>query len=141
MYILDTNHLSVLERGGLNAQRLRQRLASVDPTQIAASIISYEEQMRGWLGYINDRRKTVEQQVDAYKQLRLQLEHYCGFPILDYDLRAAQEFERLKKIHRNRISTMDLKIAAIALINQAILLTQNRSDFENIAGLEIDDWI
>lgn len=52
MYILDTDHLSVLDRGGAEAQRLLQRLASVNPTQVAASIISYEEQMRGWLSYV-----------------------------------------------------------------------------------------
>lgn len=67
MYIFDTDHLSVLERGGVNAQRLRQRLESVSATQVAASIISYEEQMRGWLSYIG-KAKTVEQQVKAYKQ-------------------------------------------------------------------------
>lgn len=51
MYILDTDHLSVLDRGGVEAQRLLQRLAGVNPAQVAASIISYEEQMRGWLSY------------------------------------------------------------------------------------------
>ena len=52
MYILDTDHLSVLDRGGVNAQRLIQKLASVSSAEVAASIISYEEQMRGWLSYI-----------------------------------------------------------------------------------------
>jgi tRNA(fMet)-specific endonuclease VapC len=51
MYIVDTDHLSVIDRGGANGQRLLQRLASIDPTQVATSIISYEEQMRGWLSY------------------------------------------------------------------------------------------
>lgn len=49
MYILDTDHLSVLDRGGINAQRLLQRLASVSSNPVAASIISSEEQMRGCL--------------------------------------------------------------------------------------------
>ncbi len=47
MYILDTDHLSILERGGIKAQHLRQRLTSVDQFLVATSIISYEEQMRG----------------------------------------------------------------------------------------------
>jgi tRNA(fMet)-specific endonuclease VapC len=42
MYILDTDHLSVIDRGGVKAQHLLQRLASIDPTQVATSIISYE---------------------------------------------------------------------------------------------------
>jgi tRNA(fMet)-specific endonuclease VapC len=35
---------------------------------------------------------------------------------------------------------MDLKIAAIALANDATLLTRNLSDFRKIPGLRIEDW-
>jgi tRNA(fMet)-specific endonuclease VapC len=52
MYIFNTDHLSVLDRGGVKAQSLLQKLAGVDPIQVATSIISYEEQMRGWLSYL-----------------------------------------------------------------------------------------
>jgi tRNA(fMet)-specific endonuclease VapC len=138
MYIFDTDHLSVLERGGVNAQRLRQRLESVSATQVAASIISYEEQMRGWLSYIG-KAKTVEQQVKAYKQLNQQLKNYCAIPILEFDERAAQELQNLRKMHR-RIGTMDLKIASVALANKAVLLTRNCADFKQIVGLSIEDW-
>ena len=46
MYIFDTDHISVLDRGGRDAQPLLKRLAGLEPTQIATTIISYEEQMR-----------------------------------------------------------------------------------------------
>ncbi len=138
MYIFDTDHLSVLERGGVKAQRLMQRLANVNSTQVAASIISYEEQMRGWLSYIA-KAKTVEQQVEPYKQLKQQLTNYCTIPILEFDEQAAQEFQRLRKAYP-RLGTMDLKIASIALVNQAVLLTRNSADFGQIAGLSIENW-
>lgn len=138
MYIFDTDHLSVLERGGANAQRLMQRLQNVGSIQVAVSIISYEEQMRGWLSYIN-KVKTVEQQVEAYKQLKQQLTNYCAIPILEFDEQAAQEFQRLRKVYR-RLGTMDLKIASVALVNKAVLLTRNTVDFGQIAGLSIEDW-
>jgi tRNA(fMet)-specific endonuclease VapC len=138
MYIFDTDHLSVLERGGVEAQRLMQRLANVNSTQVAASIISYEEQMRGWLSYIA-KAKTVEQQVEPYKQLKQQLTNYCTIPILEFDEQAAQEFQRLRKAYP-RLGTMDLKIASIALVNKAVLLTRNSADFGQIAGLSIEDW-
>ncbi|MBW4646660.1 MAG: hypothetical protein KME23_27350 [Goleter apudmare HA4340-LM2] len=35
-------------------------------SQVAASIISYEEQMRGWLSYIA-KAQSIEQQVETYK--------------------------------------------------------------------------
>jgi tRNA(fMet)-specific endonuclease VapC len=138
MYILDTDHLSVIDRGGVKAQRLLQRLASIDPTQVATSIISYEEQMRGWLSYAV-KAQTIEKQVEAYKELKRQLTNYCTIPIIDFDEQAAQEFQRLKKLHP-RLGTMDLKIASVVLANQAVLLTRNSSDFGRIIGLLVEDW-
>jgi tRNA(fMet)-specific endonuclease VapC len=131
MYILDTDHLSVLAWGGATAQPLLQRLATVEPTQVAVSIISYEEQMRGWLSHIA-KAQTAEQQVKRYGELRPQLTNYCRMTIVDFDQPAAQEFERLKKLYP-RLEPMDLKIAAVALVNQAVVLTRNRSDFSRIA--------
>lgn len=138
MYIFDTDHLSVLERGGANAQRLRRKLKNISSDRVAATIISYEEQMRGWLNYIS-KAKTFEEQVKAYKQLKQQLLNYCKIPILEFDEQAAQEFQHLRKQYR-RLGVMDLKIASIALANKAVLLTRNSSDFEQIAGLSIEDW-
>jgi tRNA(fMet)-specific endonuclease VapC len=138
MYILDTDHLSVIDRGGANAKSLLQRLASIDPTQVATSIISYEEQMRGWLSYAA-KAQTIEKQVEAYKELKRQLTNYCTIPIIDFDEQAAQEFQRLKKLYP-RLGTMDLKIASVALVNQAVLLTRNSSDFGCIIGLPVEDW-
>jgi tRNA(fMet)-specific endonuclease VapC len=138
MYILDTDHLSVLDRGGLQAQPLLMRLANINPNQVAVTIISYEEQMRGWLSYVA-KSQNVETQVLAYKELKKQLTNYCMIPILEFDPTAAQEFQRLKKAYP-RLGTMDLKIAAIVLVNQAILLTRNIADFGQIGGLNIEDW-
>jgi tRNA(fMet)-specific endonuclease VapC len=36
---------------------------------------------------------------------------------------------------------MDLKIAAIALVNQALLLTANRRHFERVPGLKSENWL
>jgi tRNA(fMet)-specific endonuclease VapC len=46
MYILDTDHLSVLDKGGVEAQRLLLRLANINPSQVAATIISYESKCK-----------------------------------------------------------------------------------------------
>jgi tRNA(fMet)-specific endonuclease VapC len=139
MYILDTDHLSVLDRGGSKVQRLTQRLANVSSNQVVASIISYEEQMRGWLSYIA-KAQTIDQQVEAYKQLKRQLANYCQIPVLEFDQEAAREFQHLRKVYP-RLGTMDLKIASITLVNQAVLLTRNRADFGQITGLSIEDWM
>ncbi|BAZ13757.1 PilT protein domain protein [Calothrix sp. NIES-4071] len=139
MYILDTDHLSILDRGGAEAQGLRLRLANINPNQVAATIISYEEQIRGWLSKIA-KVKTIEEQVECYKKLHRQLTNYCAIPVIEFEQEAAQEFKRLKKLYP-RLGTMDLKIASISLVNKAILLTRNSSDFGQIVDLNIDNWI
>ena len=40
-----------------------------------------------------------------------------------------------------RISTSDLKIASIVLVNNALLLTRNTSDFDHVPGLRIENWL
>jgi tRNA(fMet)-specific endonuclease VapC len=47
MVLLDTDHISLISRGGLEGQNILRRLATLAPGEIAVSIVSYEEQMRG----------------------------------------------------------------------------------------------
>ena len=139
MLVLDTDHLSVLEwESSAATQRLLQRLSRVAPTEAATTIINFEEQMRGWLAYLSHSR-TVVQQVEAYRRLQKQLANYRTTPVLAFDLRAATEFQRLRKQHRT-IGTMDLKIAAIVLVQNATLLSRNLTDFCQIADLKVEDW-
>jgi len=49
MLILDTDHMSLIEWGGQGSAALRERLADVVPEEVATTIVSFEEQMRGWM--------------------------------------------------------------------------------------------
>ncbi len=138
MYLLDTDHVALLDRGGEEGQSIRARLSQVPPEDVAACIISYEEQMRGWLAYIASLR-AVDRQIAGYRRLERMLQFYCATPLLPFDDRAVEQFQRLW-LTRLRIGTMDLKIAAIALANDATLLSRNLSDFSKVAGLRVEDW-
>jgi tRNA(fMet)-specific endonuclease VapC len=139
MYILDTDHLSLLGRANsMEAQPLRFRLAGLKAQERVTTIITVEEQMRGWLAHLA-RSRSLTQQVEAYRQLKEFLDRYLKLTVLEFDEAAAAEFERLKHA-RIRIGTMDLKIAAIALSHSATVLTRNRGDFEQVPGLQIEDW-
>jgi tRNA(fMet)-specific endonuclease VapC len=136
MHILDTDHVTLLERkSGPEAERLRFRLASVGKT---TTIIAFEEQMRGWLGWIAKAR-SLPQQMERYHKLNRMLDNYREISVLEFDKMAAEEFQRLQKT-RIRIGTMDLKIAAIALTSNATLLTRNLIDFRKVPDLKVEDW-
>ena len=64
-------------------------------------------------------------------------------PILPYDEEAAawhaRERARLARSGRNPAAA-DAQIAAIAVVNELILVTANGRDFRRFAGLRIEDW-
>ncbi|MHB8974115.1 MAG: hypothetical protein ACYC3X_27975 [Pirellulaceae bacterium] len=73
MLVLDTDHMSLLEWGGDDSVTLRERLVDVSPNEVVTTIITYEEQMRGWMAYLT-RAKSLGQEVQAYHRLRRHLD-------------------------------------------------------------------
>ena len=130
--------MSLLDRGGPAGEILRTRLRTIPPDDVATTIISYEEQTRGWLARIAQLR-TVDRQLAAYRELKRQLLNYCHIPVTDFDERAADKFGQLRRAGI-RIGTMDLKIAAIALAEGATVLSRNLTDFGKVPGLSVEDW-
>jgi tRNA(fMet)-specific endonuclease VapC len=74
-----------------------------------------------------------------YGKLYQMMRYYCRTQILPFDDAAIAKFQELW-IQRVRIGTMDLKIAAIALANDATLVTRNTVDFSKISNLRLADW-
>jgi tRNA(fMet)-specific endonuclease VapC len=58
---------------------------------------------------------------------------------LPNSLKAIQRANDLRKQFR-RLGSMDLAVAAIALEHNAVLVTRNASDFQQIPGLALEDW-
>jgi tRNA(fMet)-specific endonuclease VapC len=63
--LLDTDHVSLHERGHLP---LRARLASFPPEEVAVSVVTVEEMLRGRLAILA-RRSEGEARVHAYTKL------------------------------------------------------------------------
>lgn len=66
VYILDTDHLSLLHRG---FPGIRDRLNLMSPDQIAITIITAEEQLRGRLAQIS-KASSIEDRVKKYLWLQ-----------------------------------------------------------------------
>lgn len=101
------------------------------------TIISFEEQLRGWLEYV--KRAKAHQLPAAYAKLNELNEDFSTRPVLPFDDRAAQEYERLLR-EKTRVGTMDLRIAAICVANDQTLVTRNVQHFVRIGGLDVQDW-
>jgi tRNA(fMet)-specific endonuclease VapC len=138
VYILDTDHLSLIQRNGQTGKRILAKLLSIPGIQVAVTVVTYEEQVRGRLNVLS-RAKTIDEQVFAYQGLQQLIADYQSIVVAPFSNAAALEHQRLRKAYP-RLGNMDLKIAAIALTNSAILLTRNSSDFQQITELPIEDW-
>ena len=137
--VLDTDHLVILERRTNPAYaRLTQRLRQSDAREICVSIVSFHEQMQGWLALLN-RASSSAQTVLAYRKLEELGRSFFEMNVLPFNDEAQERYAALRK-QRIRIGTMDLRIACIALEHGATVLTANSNDFNRVPGLTIDDW-
>jgi tRNA(fMet)-specific endonuclease VapC len=59
--------------------------------------------------------------------------------ILPYTEAAIARVAQLKALRLN-VRLMDLRIAAVAMENQAVVVTRNRRDFSRVPGLSVEDW-
>ncbi len=138
IYVLDTDHLSLLEWDSADSITLQMRLERIPQERIFTTVVNYEEQMRGWLERAA-RADTRERLLSAYSRLELHIKTFEGIPLLSFDSRAADHFEQLQRA-KVRVGTMDLKIASIALANEATVLTRNLTHFGKVPGLLVEDW-
>jgi tRNA(fMet)-specific endonuclease VapC len=140
VFLFDTNHISVWQRGeGASYERLLSRLSNHSGEHIFVSIVSFHELLNGWIAYMA-KRQSSESLVRAYFEFETILKDFSVMQLLPFDRKAAEVFDELAK-EKLRVGSMDLRIAAIAIANQMTLLTQNTVDFERIPGLQIDDWL
>jgi len=139
MILLDTDHLTVAtdERDPRHGSLRARMLAATD--SMGCTIVSVEELLRGWLAAIH-RRREVHDQLTAYEHLAQLLDVLSRWTIVRFDDRAADEFVALRR-ERVRIGSMDLKIASMALVNDALLLTANSRDFSLVPGLRCENWL
>jgi tRNA(fMet)-specific endonuclease VapC len=139
MIILDTDHLTVLKYASDSRfARLAGRMADSADQDFATTAVTLEEQLRGWLAQIN-RLPDPLKQVSAYSELTGLIEFFSYWTVLPFDDSAARKYAEYRK-QKIRIGTMDLKIASIAVAQNAVLLTANHNDFQDIPGLRIEDW-
>jgi len=81
----------------------------------------------------------IDHQIKACARLKTHLNVYSTFEVLDFNDAAGKVFEKLRKV-KLRVGTADLKIASIALSQDATLISRNLRDFSGIPNLDVFDW-
>lgn len=134
-WVLDTDHVSLFQQ---NYPILTGRINAVNPEEIGVTVITLEEQFYGRLNGIR-RANSPEKLISAYAKLSATWNYFATVNLLDFDLDASNCFAELLRL-KIRIGTQDLRIAAVVMSRNAILVTRNRRDFERVPGLRFEDW-
>jgi tRNA(fMet)-specific endonuclease VapC len=135
-YILDTDHVSLFQR---NHPQIVQKVREIDTSNLFVTIITLEEQFRGRLAVISKANQKPERLAIAYQNLRSTLVYFCNVQLLDFDEAVYNCYQDLRQ-QKLSVGTQDLKIAAIAIANQAIVVTRNQKDFSKVPNLPLKDW-
>ena len=139
MYILDSDHLSILQHErGPEFDNLAKSCAGFPASDFFVTIISFHEQVNGWTKYIA-RARNAHALTRGYTELEGILYSFARAQVLPFSSAAADVYENLRK-RRLRVGAMDLRIASIVVANQMTLLTPNTVDFERVPDLAFEDW-
>lgn len=135
LFVLDMDTLSLYYRGDPTVIR---RVDERPSTDLAISVMTVDEQLTGWYTLTRQARRP-EDIARAYTHLGEAVVRLARWRILPYSEPAVARVAQLKALRLN-VRLMDLRIAAIALENGAVVVTRNRRDFERVPGLSIEDW-
>lgn len=130
-YMLDTNICIYLIRDKNN--NILKHLGNTDINNVFISSITESEL---WFG-VYKSKKIEENKLALIKFL-------SAFKILDFSSEAALQYGKLRvnlEKKGNLIDPMDLLIAAHALAENLILVTNNLKEFSRVRNLKCENWI
>ena len=130
-YLFDTNHASKILEGD------KPLSLKVGAFKNSGSRFSISMSILGELFFAVYASKRREKNL---QQLKLFLEDVI---LLDYDIKAAEEFGKIQSEQKAKgkpIPSVDAQIAAVARIHNVTVLTTDQH-FNLVDGLNIDNWL
>jgi tRNA(fMet)-specific endonuclease VapC len=138
LYILDTDHISLFLG---NYPPVRDRVLQTK-AECSITVISVQEIFNGWVGQLN-RVENEAYKIEIYQRLHLTTQFIQQMSVINYEQAASDRYQQIIKVNpilAKRRLEKDMRIAAIALANDAIIVTRNKRDFEQVPKLTIEDW-
>lgn len=138
MIAFDTNVLTEVMAGNASVV---VRIAAIPADLQAVPVIVIEEIIRGRLNVIRQAEagKAKISLGRAYDFFQETFSKTRRLQILAYSPLAESLYQQWRQ-RGIRVSTHDLRIAAICVAHNATLITRNRRDFEIIPGLAVEFW-
>ena len=138
LWILDTNVINALHGYDPNVVK---KLANVDLSDVATTIITAEELIGGWFNEINKANKSdkLSNLIYSYQGFSATLAYLKEVRVVEFDQKAYEIYLQLRQQVRMK-RTGDMRIAAIALSVDGIVVTRNQKDFSKVPNLKIEDW-
>ena len=136
MFVLDTDSITHDQ----NAHPiLSKRVKSTPREQLFTTSVSVEEQLQGRLAYLNQHRNSPRKSALGHAALVQTILYFSNWNILLYHEDADAMVRRYRK-QGIRIGSQDLRIAAIALLQEFTVVTSNLRDFTQVPKLKVEDW-
>ncbi len=138
MIAFDTDVLTELLLG--NAAFVA-RASAISAHEQTVPIIVIEEILRGRFNVIRQAEagKSKISLERAYELLEETLNYFRQVKVLSYTSQADSLYRQWQQ-QRIRISTHDLRIAAICVAHATRLISRNRRDFQRVPGLTVEFW-
>ncbi len=117
------------------------RVSGIPASLQAVPIIVIEEIMRGRLNIIR-KAEAGKSGISIERAYELFQNTFCDFRrvhYLSYTSRAESLYQKWRK-QRVRISTHDLRIAAICVAHDSVLISRNRRDYKRVPDLQVEFW-
>ncbi len=129
-FLLDTNHWIFLLKGRTPA--LKQKLDTVSPEDVRFCSVVKEELYYG-----------AHKHANRQARLAILQNLFSRHESADFDDAAAAEAGQLRQELEKRgevIGAHDLQIAAVAVVQGWVLVTNNTREFQRIPRLKLEDW-
>ena len=107
MIVLDTDHVTELLKGTAPAAVALSHTIDACDAEVATTIVSIEEIMRGWMAEIR-RQSSLSKQIRAYDRFQSLFSFFAGIRTLPFDDAAGSQFQSLRD-QKLKVGTMGLK--------------------------------
>ena len=131
MYFLDTNTCIYFLNG--QSERIKNKILFTPPIEIKIPAIVKAELLLG--AYKSAKRESNTQKLEAFLQ---------PFEVVAFSDQMSYTYADIRSKTQKAgkpVGPNDLLIAAIVILSQGVLITNNIAEFEHIDGLVLENWL